>query len=151
MCYRTFCRCAKGQRQPAWIVQSTAGARSHCHSVSKAKYKALAIPSSPKTLFRRGPRLNSPSRWLGDGRGGCAGESRSAPLIRLASSAAQGPRGSAPESPRKQWGCREGNPLPFALVPERDRKPGVSQDFSDKGHKLPRAQDAEPGYMVLYK
>jgi hypothetical protein len=35
-------RCARAQRHPAWIVQFTAGGPSHCRSVSKAKYEALA-------------------------------------------------------------------------------------------------------------
>jgi len=50
-CGNPGCRCAKGQRHPAWIVQFTAGGRSHCRSVSKAKYEALAIPAQAYRRF----------------------------------------------------------------------------------------------------
>lgn len=51
-CGNPGCRCARGQLHPAWIVQFTAGGRSHCRSVSKAKYEALAIPAQAYRRFR---------------------------------------------------------------------------------------------------
>jgi hypothetical protein len=57
-CGNPGCRCAKGQRHPAWIVQFTAGGRSHCRSVSEAKYEALAIPADAYRRFR-----SARARW----------------------------------------------------------------------------------------
>ena len=51
-CGNPGCRCARGERHPAWIVQFTAGGRSHCRSVSKAKYEALAMPAEAYRRFR---------------------------------------------------------------------------------------------------
>jgi len=58
MCGNPGCRCAKGQRHAAWIVQFTAGGRSHCRSVSKGKYEALAIPAEAYRRFR-----SARARW----------------------------------------------------------------------------------------
>jgi hypothetical protein len=45
----------------------------------------------------------------------------------------------------------DGQPLPFALVLDRTPRPGFSQDWSDKGHKLARPPDGEGSGLVLYK
>ena len=57
-CGSPGCRCARGDLHPAWIVQFTAGGRSHCRSVSKAKYEALAIPAEEYRRFR-----SARARW----------------------------------------------------------------------------------------
>ena len=51
-CGNPGCRCARGERHPAWIVQFTAGGRSHCRSVSKAHYEVLAVPAGTYRRFR---------------------------------------------------------------------------------------------------
>jgi hypothetical protein len=57
-CGSPGCRCAKGDLHPAWIAQFAAGGRSHCRSVSKKKYEALAVPAQAYRRFR-----SARARW----------------------------------------------------------------------------------------
>lgn len=40
-CGNPGCRCARGERHPAWIVQFSQGGRSHCRSVGREGYERL--------------------------------------------------------------------------------------------------------------
>ena len=44
-CGNPGCRCARGQRHPAWIVQFSRGGRSHCRSVGRERYERLLGPA----------------------------------------------------------------------------------------------------------
>jgi len=57
-CGSPGCRCASGQLHPAWIVQFAAGGRSHCRSVPKETFEALAVPAHAYRRFR-----SARARW----------------------------------------------------------------------------------------
>ena len=51
-CGNPGCKCARGERHPAWIVQFSAGGRRQCRSVPKARFAALAGPAETYRQFR---------------------------------------------------------------------------------------------------
>ena len=57
-CGKPGCRCARGELHPAWIVQFAAGGRSHCRSVSRETFEALAEPTQAYRRFR-----SARARW----------------------------------------------------------------------------------------
>lgn len=51
-CGNPGCRCAKGQRHPAWIVQFSEEGRSHCRSVGRQGYERLLGAAGAYQGFR---------------------------------------------------------------------------------------------------
>jgi hypothetical protein len=51
-CGNPGCKCARGERHPAWIVQLSAAGRRQCRSVPEARFAALAGPAEAYRRFR---------------------------------------------------------------------------------------------------
>jgi len=51
-CGNPGCKCARGERHPAWIVQLSAGGRRQCRSVPKTRFEALAGGECPEDIGR---------------------------------------------------------------------------------------------------
>ena len=51
-CGNPGCKCARGERHPAWIVQFSAGGRRQCRSVPQARFAALTGPAEAYRQFR---------------------------------------------------------------------------------------------------
>jgi hypothetical protein len=51
-CGNPGCKCARGERHPAWIVAFSAGGRRQCRSVSQARFEALKGSAEAYRRFR---------------------------------------------------------------------------------------------------
>jgi hypothetical protein len=51
-CGNPGCKCTRGERHPAWIVQFSAAGQRQCRSVPKARFEALKGPAKAYREFR---------------------------------------------------------------------------------------------------
>ncbi len=52
-CGKPGCRCARGERHPAWILRQPEGRRTRSHSLSQAAYERLRGPAEQYRRFRQ--------------------------------------------------------------------------------------------------
>jgi hypothetical protein len=52
-CGNPGCRCARGERHPAWIMQVREGGRVRCRSIPKETFEALREPAEEYRRFRQ--------------------------------------------------------------------------------------------------
>jgi hypothetical protein len=51
-CGNPGCRCFRGERHPAWVVQFSEGGRQRCRSVGREKFERLARPAQTYRRWR---------------------------------------------------------------------------------------------------